>query len=185
MASVFPTPVGFVEDDLRGLVEPGSVVVSTPLTFDTDLVADGEILRVAVGESALFVRGFADHVVIVADGLVVQSAVRLRGTRGVVLAVLGDFLVDAGAAIDVSDGGAGAGRGCEGEDGGDGDDGGGIVWTTLLGVAGSFVGGTLGNLLLRRNAFDLGSAGFVGSVIGAIVLLAIYGMVYGRRRATV
>jgi uncharacterized membrane protein YeaQ/YmgE (transglycosylase-associated protein family) len=61
----------------------------------------------------------------------------------------------------------------------------GIVWTTLFGIAGSFVGGTLGNLLLHRNAFDLGSAGFVGSVIGAIVLLAIYGMVYGRRRATV
>jgi uncharacterized membrane protein YeaQ/YmgE (transglycosylase-associated protein family) len=58
----------------------------------------------------------------------------------------------------------------------------GIVWTTLLGISGSFIGGTAGNLLLGRDAWALGSAGFVGSVIGAITLLAIYGLVYGRRR---
>lgn len=61
----------------------------------------------------------------------------------------------------------------------------GIVWTVLLGVAGSFIGGTLGNLLLGRDAWAVGSSGFVGSVIGAILLLAIYGLTTGRRRATV
>lgn len=60
----------------------------------------------------------------------------------------------------------------------------GLIWTTLLGVAGSFIGGTVGNLMLGRQMWAVGSAGFVGSIIGAILLLAIYGLVTGRRRVT-
>ena len=58
----------------------------------------------------------------------------------------------------------------------------GWVTTTLVGVAGSFLGGTVGNLLLRRDAFELGSAGFIGSVIGAIVLLLGLGFTRFRPR---
>lgn len=48
----------------------------------------------------------------------------------------------------------------------------GLVKTTLLGVAGSFVGGALSHLLLHRPHFGgLDSAGFIGSVIGALVLM--------------
>lgn len=60
-----------------------------------------------------------------------------------------------------------------------GRDPGGIVVTILLGIAGSFVGGFLWNAL-TGNRGD-GTAGLIGSVIGAIVLLAIYRMIAGRR----
>ncbi len=61
-----------------------------------------------------------------------------------------------------------------------GKDPGGIIATILLGIAGSLVGGFL------ANALGVGSgdrtAGLIGSVIGAIILLAIYRMIVGRRR---
>jgi uncharacterized membrane protein YeaQ/YmgE (transglycosylase-associated protein family) len=61
-----------------------------------------------------------------------------------------------------------------------GRDPGGIVATILLGIAGSLVGGFL------ANALGMGSgdrtAGLIGSVIGAIILLAIYRAIAGRRR---
>lgn len=50
-----------------------------------------------------------------------------------------------------------------------GKDPGGFIITTLLGIAGSF----LGNWLVRMLDLDY-SAGFVGAVIGAVILLAIY-----------
>lgn len=48
--------------------------------------------------------------------------------------------------------------------------------TILLGVVGSFIGGFLGYALFGRDAADgaLQPAGFVGSVIGAIVALLVY-----------
>lgn len=50
-----------------------------------------------------------------------------------------------------------------------GKDPGGFIITTLLGIAGSFVGAFL------ARALNLGtSVGFIGSVIGAMILLAIY-----------
>ena len=63
-----------------------------------------------------------------------------------------------------------------------GKDPGGIIATILLGIAGSLVGGFL------ANAFGMGSddrmaASLIGSVIGAIILLAIYRMIVGRRHA--
>ena len=62
-----------------------------------------------------------------------------------------------------------------------GRDPGGIIVTSLLGVAGSFVAYFLGRAL---NLYQVGEpAGFIGSVIGAIILLALYRMM--RRRATV
>lgn len=56
----------------------------------------------------------------------------------------------------------------------------GFIKTTLLGVAGSFTGGTVATLLAGHPMDSLQSAGFLGSVIGAIVLMVIAGMI-GRR----
>ncbi|MEZ6091946.1 MAG: GlsB/YeaQ/YmgE family stress response membrane protein [Pirellulaceae bacterium] len=47
----------------------------------------------------------------------------------------------------------------------------GLFKTMLLGIAGSFVGGFLGYLIQGGNAIQ--SAGWFGSLIGAIVLIAI------------
>ena len=60
-----------------------------------------------------------------------------------------------------------------------GRDPGGIIVTMLIGVAGSFIATFLGRMLgLYRNGQ---SAGFIMSVLGAILLLWIYRMVVARR----
>jgi len=63
-----------------------------------------------------------------------------------------------------------------------GRDGGGIVLTILLGLIGSLVGGFLFNML----GFGDGDrwAGLIGSVIGAIVVLAIYRAATRNRRVS-
>ena len=45
-----------------------------------------------------------------------------------------------------------------------------IPGTILLGVAGSFIGGLVGNLLSGHAALDLHASGFIGSVLGAILV---------------
>lgn len=60
-----------------------------------------------------------------------------------------------------------------------GRDPGGWIVTILLGIAGSFVGGFLGQMLMGTNN---NAAGWIGSIIGAIILLAIYRLIIGRRR---
>lgn len=63
-----------------------------------------------------------------------------------------------------------------------GKDPGGIIVTIILGILGSIVGGfILGALLPGRSAFS--AAGLLGSIFGAVVLLAIYRVVIGRRAA--
>ena len=64
-----------------------------------------------------------------------------------------------------------------------GDDPGGIIVTILLGIAGSFVGGFLANALGMGDGNS--TVGLIGSVIGAIILLAIYRVIVGRRRPAV
>jgi uncharacterized membrane protein YeaQ/YmgE (transglycosylase-associated protein family) len=49
----------------------------------------------------------------------------------------------------------------------------GMVMTTLLGVAGSFLGGFLVSLITDNRVTDLHTAGIIGSVLGAILLLAL------------
>ena len=51
----------------------------------------------------------------------------------------------------------------------------GFIMTIVLGVAGSFVGGLFGNLISRREFGDITPAGIIGSVFGALVLLALVG----------
>jgi len=60
-----------------------------------------------------------------------------------------------------------------------GRDPGGWIVTILLGIAGSFVGGFLAQTLLGR---ENSTAGWIGSILGAILLLFIYRLVTGRRR---
>lgn len=47
----------------------------------------------------------------------------------------------------------------------------GLVATMALGVVGSFVGGFLVALVTSRRVTDLDTAGIIGSVVGALVLL--------------
>jgi uncharacterized membrane protein YeaQ/YmgE (transglycosylase-associated protein family) len=61
-----------------------------------------------------------------------------------------------------------------------GRDPGGFIITTLLGIAGAFVAKYLGQALGWYGENE--PAGFLASVIGAIVLLALYRMTFGRAR---
>ncbi len=60
-----------------------------------------------------------------------------------------------------------------------GKDPGGALITMLLGVAGSFIAGMLGHAL---GWYEVGDGpGIIASVIGAVILLAIYRVAVGRR----
>lgn len=59
-----------------------------------------------------------------------------------------------------------------------GRDPGGIIVTILLGIAGSLLGGFL------FGGGD-GQVGLIGSIVGALILLAVYRLVIGRRRTTI
>jgi uncharacterized membrane protein YeaQ/YmgE (transglycosylase-associated protein family) len=57
----------------------------------------------------------------------------------------------------------------------------GFIMTTILGIVGSIVASYLGAALGWYKAGE--GAGFIGAVVGAIILLLIYGFVAGKRRA--
>ncbi|MDH6136800.1 putative membrane protein YeaQ/YmgE (transglycosylase-associated protein family) [Kitasatospora sp. MAA4] len=65
-----------------------------------------------------------------------------------------------------------------------GRDPGGLIVTTLIGIAGSFVGGWLSSRFLHRpvatHFFDLAS--WVSAIGGALVLLIIYRLFFGNSR---
>jgi uncharacterized membrane protein YeaQ/YmgE (transglycosylase-associated protein family) len=64
-----------------------------------------------------------------------------------------------------------------------GRDPGGVIVTTLIGVAGSMLAGLIGR---SAGWYAHGEpAGFIASIVGAVLLLAIYRMVVGRRTAGV
>jgi uncharacterized membrane protein YeaQ/YmgE (transglycosylase-associated protein family) len=60
-----------------------------------------------------------------------------------------------------------------------GRDPGGCIITILLGIAGSFLAGFLGRAMGWYQEGE--PAGFIFSVVGAIILLLIYRMIFGRR----
>jgi uncharacterized membrane protein YeaQ/YmgE (transglycosylase-associated protein family) len=62
-----------------------------------------------------------------------------------------------------------------------GRDGGGIIVTMLLGVAGSFLALLIGRALGMYNAQD-DAPGIIASTLGAVLLLAGYRALAGRRR---
>jgi uncharacterized membrane protein YeaQ/YmgE (transglycosylase-associated protein family) len=57
----------------------------------------------------------------------------------------------------------------------------GFIMTTILGIVGAFVATYLGQSLGWYSA-DQG-AGLIGAVIGAVIVLVVYGLIAGRRRA--
>ncbi|MGH2500103.1 MAG: GlsB/YeaQ/YmgE family stress response membrane protein [Candidatus Limnocylindria bacterium] len=58
----------------------------------------------------------------------------------------------------------------------------GWLGTMVLGVVGSFIGGTLGALLFG-GTMDITPAGLIGSIIGAFIALFLYRQMAGRRAA--
>ncbi len=67
-----------------------------------------------------------------------------------------------------------------------GDDPGGMIVTTLIGIVGAILGGFLAGVLFDADPmdefFDISS--WLTAIVGAIILLVIYRMVAGRRPAT-
>ncbi len=66
-----------------------------------------------------------------------------------------------------------------------GPDGGGTIMTIILGIVGAIVGGFVGNLLGFPMASSMDNLGrslpsFIFSVIGAVIVLAIYRLATGR-----
>lgn len=57
----------------------------------------------------------------------------------------------------------------------------GFIMTTILGIVGSILASYLGQALGWYKAGE--GAGFIGAVVGAIILLVIYGFFVGKRRA--
>ncbi|GJE55804.1 MULTISPECIES: GlsB/YeaQ/YmgE family stress response membrane protein [Methylobacterium] len=58
----------------------------------------------------------------------------------------------------------------------------GFILTTILGIVGAFVATFLGQALGWYGPNQ--GAGFIGAIVGAIVVLAIYGFIAGRTRST-
>ncbi|WP_027133687.1 GlsB/YeaQ/YmgE family stress response membrane protein [Geminicoccus roseus] len=56
----------------------------------------------------------------------------------------------------------------------------GFILTTILGIVGAFVATFLGQAIGWYNAGE--GAGFIGAVVGAIIVLFVYGMI-ARKRA--
>jgi uncharacterized membrane protein YeaQ/YmgE (transglycosylase-associated protein family) len=56
----------------------------------------------------------------------------------------------------------------------------GFILTTILGIIGAFVASYLGQALGWYRPGE--GAGLIGAVVGAIIVLFIYGLVTGRRR---
>ena len=57
-----------------------------------------------------------------------------------------------------------------------------ILTTMVIGIVGSFVGGFLGYLLFRKDAYDgfFQPSGLIGSVIGALIVLGLY-LAFGKK----
>ena len=64
-----------------------------------------------------------------------------------------------------------------------GDDPGGIIVTTIIGIVGAILGGWLGGLIFVDDPLDefFDISTWITAIIGAILLLLIYRMVAGRR----
>ena len=59
----------------------------------------------------------------------------------------------------------------------------GFILTTILGIVGAFVATFLGQALGWYSAGQ--GAGFIGAIVGAIIVLFVYGMIAGRQSRAV
>lgn len=68
-----------------------------------------------------------------------------------------------------------------------GDDPGGIIVTAIIGIVGALLGGLIARALGLGDPIDefFDISTWIAAIVGAIVLLAIYRMVVGRRTRTV
>jgi uncharacterized membrane protein YeaQ/YmgE (transglycosylase-associated protein family) len=57
----------------------------------------------------------------------------------------------------------------------------GLIMTSALGMVGSLLGGFLGSMISHDDVTRIHSAGLIGSVIGALVVLALVSMASRRR----
>jgi len=57
----------------------------------------------------------------------------------------------------------------------------GFILTTILGIVGAFVATYLGQAVGWYKAGE--GAGFIGGIVGAVILLFLYGLIAGRRSA--
>ena len=57
----------------------------------------------------------------------------------------------------------------------------GFILTTILGIVGAFVATYLGQAVGWYQAGE--GAGFIGGIVGAVILLFLYGLIAGRRSA--
>ena len=57
----------------------------------------------------------------------------------------------------------------------------GIILTIVLGIVGSFVGGVIGNAFHGVPLSEPAPAGWLGSIVGALLVLIVYSMVVNRR----
>ncbi len=57
-----------------------------------------------------------------------------------------------------------------------------VVATVLLGIVGSFVGGFLGRLLFHHGSGFVQPSSWIGSIIGAVIVLLIYLQIQDRQR---
>jgi uncharacterized membrane protein YeaQ/YmgE (transglycosylase-associated protein family) len=65
-----------------------------------------------------------------------------------------------------------------------GDDPGGLIVTTIIGIVGALLGGFLAQVLFDRNTVDefFDVSTWLTAIIGAVLLLVVYRMVVGRGR---
>jgi uncharacterized membrane protein YeaQ/YmgE (transglycosylase-associated protein family) len=56
----------------------------------------------------------------------------------------------------------------------------GLMMTTVLGIIGSFLGGLIGNFISGAPFDRIHPAGMLGSILGAIIVLAVTGLGRGR-----
>jgi uncharacterized membrane protein YeaQ/YmgE (transglycosylase-associated protein family) len=61
----------------------------------------------------------------------------------------------------------------------------GFIMTTALGIAGSLVGGLVATAIGGGSTTELHGAGFLGSILGAVLLVVIAGAALGSRRRAV
>ena len=60
----------------------------------------------------------------------------------------------------------------------------GLLWTLLLGLAGSVIGGLIANLIGTGDIFELNIIGFVVSVVAAVLLIGVAEGMSGRKKVS-